>query len=60
MQFVTKTRSVIGLNIFHGNKKVINVYNTKFHGQTLDNTFSWKIHIDTVVLKFSLLRDQNS
>jgi hypothetical protein len=56
MQFVTKTSSQIDLNIFHGNKKINNVHNTKFLGLTLD-TFSWKIHIDTVVLKFSLLRD---
>jgi hypothetical protein len=57
MQFVTKTSSLIDLNIFHGNKKINNVRNTKFLGLTLDNTFSLKIHIHTVVLKFSLLRD---
>jgi hypothetical protein len=57
MQFVTKTCSLIDLNIFHGNKKINNVHNTKFLGLTLDNTFSWKIYVDTVVLKFSLLRD---
>jgi hypothetical protein len=54
MQFVTKTSSLIYLNIFHENKKISNVHNTKFLGLTLDNTFSWKIHIDTVVLKLSL------
>jgi hypothetical protein len=53
MQFVKKTSSLIDLNIFHGNKKINNVHNTKFLGLKLDNTFSWKIHIDTVVLKLS-------
>jgi hypothetical protein len=45
MQFVTKTSSIFDLNIFHGNKHINNVHNTKFLGLTLDNTFSWKIHI---------------
>jgi len=36
-----------------GNKKITNVYSTKFLGLTLDNTFSWRIHIDTIIPKLS-------
>jgi hypothetical protein len=43
MQCVTKTSSLLDLNIIHGNKKIVNIHNTKFLGLTLDNTFSWKI-----------------
>jgi hypothetical protein len=45
MQFVTKTSSLLDLNIMHGNKKIVNTHNTKFLGLILDNTFSWKVHI---------------
>jgi hypothetical protein len=48
MQFITKTSSLSDLNIMHGNKKIVNICNTKFLGLTLDKTFSWKAHIDTV------------
>jgi hypothetical protein len=53
MQFVTKTSSLLDLNIFRGNKKIVNAHNTKFLGLILDNIFSWKVHIDTVVPKLS-------
>jgi hypothetical protein len=53
MQFITKTSSLINLNIMCGNKEIVNICNTKFLGLTLDNTFSWKIHIDIVVPKLS-------
>jgi hypothetical protein len=33
--------------------EIVNICNKKFLGLTLDNTFSWKIHIDTVVPKLS-------
>jgi hypothetical protein len=49
MQFVTKTNSLLDLNIMHGNKKIVNIHNTKFLGLMLDYTLSWKIHIDSVV-----------
>jgi len=53
IHFVTKNSSSTDLNIMHGNKKIANVYNTKFLGLTLDNTLSWRIHIDTTVPKLS-------
>jgi hypothetical protein len=37
----------------HGNKKIANICNTKFLGLTLDNTLSWKMHIDTIIPKLS-------
>ena len=49
IQFVTKNSSSINFNIMHGNKKIANVYNTKFLGLTLDNTLSWRTHIDTII-----------
>jgi len=38
----------------HGSKKIANVYNTKFLGLTLNNTLSWRTHIDTIIGKLSL------
>jgi hypothetical protein len=51
MQFITKTSSLIDLNIMNGNKKIVNICNIKLLGLTLDNTFSWMTHVDTVVPK---------
>jgi hypothetical protein len=53
IQFVTKNSSSIDFNITHGNKKIANAYNTKFLGLTLDNTLSWRTHIDTIIPKLS-------
>ena len=53
VHFVTKNSSSIGFNIMHGNKKIANVYDTKFLGLTLDNTLSWRTHIYTIILKLS-------
>jgi hypothetical protein len=38
MQFVTKTNFLLDLNIMHGNKKIVNIHNTKFPGLMLDNS----------------------
>jgi hypothetical protein len=43
----------IDFNITHGNKKIANVYNTKFLGLTFDKTLSWRTHIDTIISKLS-------
>jgi hypothetical protein len=53
IQFVTKNSSSIDFNIMYGNKKIANVYNTKLLGLTLNNTLSWRIHIDTIIPKLS-------
>jgi hypothetical protein len=37
----------------HGYKKTATVYNTKFLALTLDNTLSWRTHIDTITPKLS-------
>jgi hypothetical protein len=51
MQFVTKTSSLIDLHVKYKNKEIANTSNTKFLELTLDITFSWKNHIDIIVLK---------
>ena len=53
IHFVTKNSSSIDFNIIHGNKKIANVYNTTFLGLTLDNSLSWRTHIDTIIPKLS-------
>jgi hypothetical protein len=53
MQLVTKTSSLINLHVKYKNKEIANATNTKFLGLTLDNTFFWKNHIDTIVPKLS-------
>jgi exonuclease III len=53
MQFVTKNNLLLDLNIMHRNKEIVNIHNTKFLGLILDNTLSWKIHIDSIVPKLS-------
>ena len=53
MHFAMKNRSLIDFNIMHGNKKIANVYNTKFLGLTLVNRLSWRTHIDTIIPKLS-------
>ena len=50
MQFVTKNSSSTVFNIMCENK-IRNVYSTKFFGLMLDNTHSWKNHIDTILHK---------
>jgi hypothetical protein len=51
--FVTKTNSLIDLHVMYKNKEIANTCNTKFLRLTLDNTFSWKNHIDAIVSKLS-------
>jgi hypothetical protein len=53
MQFVTKTSSLIDVHVMCKNKEIENTCNLKFLGLTLDNTFSWKSHIDAIVPKLS-------
>jgi hypothetical protein len=53
MQFVIKTSSLIDLHVMYKNKEIANICSTKILRLTLDNTFSWKNHIDTIVPKLS-------
>jgi hypothetical protein len=53
MQFATKTSSLIDLHVKYTNKEMSNTSNTKFLCLTLDNTFSWKNHINAIVPKLS-------
>jgi hypothetical protein len=53
IQSVTKNSSSNDLNIMHENRKIPNIYNTKFLGLMLGNTLSWKTHIDTILPKLS-------
>jgi hypothetical protein len=51
MQSVTKTSSLIDFHVMYKNKEMANTSNTKFLRLTLDNTFYWKDHVDTIVPK---------
>ena len=51
MQFVTKNSSSVDFNVTYGNKKMANTCNRKFLGLTLNNTLSWKTHMDTIIPK---------
>jgi hypothetical protein len=53
MQFRNKNSSPIDLNIGHENKRITKTSSTKFLGLSLENTLSWKIHIDMIVPKLS-------
>jgi hypothetical protein len=53
LQFVTKTSILIDLHVTYKNREIANTSNTKFLGLPLDNSFSWKNHIDTIVSKLS-------
>jgi hypothetical protein len=53
IQFVTKTSSLIDFHIMCKNKEIKNTRNIKFLGLTLDNTLSWKNHIEEIVPKLS-------
>jgi hypothetical protein len=50
---MTKNSSSIDFDIMYGNKNITNVYTTKFLGLTLDNTLSWRTHIDAIKPKLS-------
>jgi hypothetical protein len=50
---MTKNSSSIDFDIMYGNKKIANVYTTKFLGLTLDNTLSWRTCIDAIIPKLS-------
>jgi hypothetical protein len=52
MQFVTKNK-FFNINIEHDNKKILQANSVKFLVITLDNTLSWKQHIDAIIPKLN-------
>jgi hypothetical protein len=53
IQFVTKNKFLNNTNIEHDNKMILQANSVKFWGTTLDNTLSWKQHIDTIIPKLN-------
>jgi len=51
MQFITKNKFLNKINIEHDNKMILQTNFVKFLGITIDNTPSWKQHIDTITPK---------
>ncbi|PNF35146.1 hypothetical protein B7P43_G09274 [Cryptotermes secundus] len=51
--FRTKNSLVTDISIYHQNKNITNVPNIKFLGIYIDETLSWKSHIDKLVIKMS-------
>jgi len=53
MQFITKNKSLNKIIIEYDNKMIIQTNFVKFLGITVDNTLSWKQHIDTIIPKLN-------
>jgi len=53
MQFITKNKFLNKINIEHDNKMILKTNFVKFLGITIDNTRSWKQHIDTITPKLN-------
>jgi hypothetical protein len=53
MQFITKNKLKIKINIEHDNKMILQTNFVKFLGITVDSTLSWKQHIDTITPKLN-------
>jgi hypothetical protein len=52
-QFITKNKSLNKIKIEHDNIMIIQTNFVKFLGTTVDNTLSWKQHIDTITPKLN-------
>jgi len=44
--FITKNSQKIDMQTLHENKQINNTYSTKFLRLIIDNSLSWKVHID--------------
>jgi hypothetical protein len=53
MQFITKNKFLNKINIEHDNKIILQTNFVKFLSITVDNTLSWKQHIDTITPKLN-------
>jgi hypothetical protein len=49
MQCVTKKMSLVYMIIVHANKLIDNVSSTKFLGMVINNSLSWKGHIEQII-----------
>jgi hypothetical protein len=54
LQFQTKNSQKLDLNITLLNNEITNSTNTKFLGLTIEETLSWKGHINQILLRLSL------
>jgi hypothetical protein len=53
LQFRSKNSLENNIRICYGNKHVTNMSSPEFHGLHIDETSSWKYHIDQLVTKLS-------
>ena len=53
MQFLTKNQISNNINIEYDNKLIAQANFVKFFGITVDNTLSWKEHIDAIIPKLN-------
>jgi len=53
MQFITKNKFLNEIYIEHDNKMILWTNFVKVLGITVDNTLSWKQHIDTITPKLN-------
>ena len=51
MHFLTKNNSLNNLDLMYKDKKLTTVDSIKFLGLTLDNSLSWKKHVETIIPK---------
>jgi hypothetical protein len=54
LEFRSKTHYKINMQIHHNHNYISSATQTKFLGLTVDDTLSWKLHIDAVIKRMSL------
>jgi hypothetical protein len=50
---MTKNNSFVGMNLGYDNNQIALISNTKFLGIVIDNSLSWKLHIEHIMPKLS-------
>ena len=53
IQFITKDNSFVGLNLDYDDKQIAHISNTKFLEIVIDNSLSWKLHIEHIIPKLN-------
>jgi hypothetical protein len=56
VQFIAKNKFINKLNIEYDDKLLSESNEVKFSGMTLDNTISWKKHINSIISKLTVPR----